>query len=58
MRKVRAAGKDYYKVLGVPRDCDASALKKAYRKVREPTPRLPPAHLPDHRTLHGLRELH
>lgn len=38
MRKVRAAGKDYYKVLGVPRDCDASALKKAYRKVREPAP--------------------
>ena len=57
MRKVRAAGKDYYKVLGVPRDCDASALKKAYRKVREPPPP-PPAHLPDHRTLHGLRELH
>ena len=38
MRKVRAAGKDYYKVLGVPRDCDASALKKAYRKVSEPAP--------------------
>ena len=35
MRKVRAAGKDYYKVLGVPRDCDASALKKAYRKVHK-----------------------
>lgn len=26
-------GKDYYAILGVPRDADASALKKAYRKL-------------------------
>ena len=26
-------GKDYYKELGVPRDADAAALKKAYRKL-------------------------
>jgi len=28
-----AMGKDYYKELGVPRDADAAALKKAYRKL-------------------------
>ncbi|OHT10235.1 DnaJ subfamily B member 4 [Tritrichomonas foetus] len=26
-------GKDYYAILGVPRDADAAALKKAYRKL-------------------------
>lgn len=26
-------GKDYYAILGVPRDADAAALKKAYRKM-------------------------
>ena len=28
-----AATDDYYKVLGVPRDADAAAIKKAYRKA-------------------------
>lgn len=26
-------GKDYYKILGVDKDADASAIKKAYRKL-------------------------
>ena len=26
-------GKDYYKILGVAKDADATALKKAYRKL-------------------------
>ncbi|KAK8896717.1 Molecular chaperone (DnaJ superfamily) [Tritrichomonas musculus] len=26
-------GKDFYKILGVPRDADSAALKKAYRKL-------------------------
>tara|TARA_R110002050_G_scaffold52260_1_gene119432 strand:+ start:762 stop:971 length:210 start_codon:yes stop_codon:yes gene_type:complete len=26
-------GKDYYQVLGVPRDANEAALKKAYRKL-------------------------
>lgn len=33
VRNVRAAGKDYYKILGVPKNCDDAQLKKAYRKV-------------------------
>ena len=33
VRNVRAAGKDYYKILGVPKDCEDAQLKKAYRKV-------------------------
>jgi hypothetical protein len=33
VRQIRRAGKDYYKILGVPKNCDDSALKKAYRKV-------------------------
>ena len=33
VRAIRAAGKDYYKVLGVPKNCDDAQLKKAYRKV-------------------------
>lgn len=32
-RAIKAAGKDYYRILGVPRDCDDSQLKKAYRKL-------------------------
>lgn len=28
-----APGKDYYKILGVGKDADADALKKAYRKL-------------------------
>jgi curved DNA-binding protein CbpA len=26
-------GKDYYQILGVPKDADEDALKKAYRKL-------------------------
>lgn len=33
VRDIKRAGKDYYKVLGVPRGCDESVLKKAYRKL-------------------------
>ena len=33
VRAIRAAGKDYYKILGVPKGCDDAQLKKAYRKV-------------------------
>lgn len=33
VRAIRAAGKDYYKILGVPKGCDSGQLKKAYRKV-------------------------
>jgi preprotein translocase subunit Sec63 len=28
-----AAGKDYYKILGVPRDASESQIKKAFRKL-------------------------
>lgn len=28
-------GKDYYSILGVPRDVDENALKAAYKKVRQ-----------------------
>ena len=30
---VNVESDDYYKVLGVPRDADDSAIKKAYRKL-------------------------
>lgn len=33
VRAIRAAGKDYYKILGVSKNCDDAQLKKAYRKV-------------------------
>lgn len=26
-------GKDYYKILGIPRDADEDQIKKAYRKM-------------------------
>ena len=31
--KVKAAGKDYYKILGVAKDADEASIKKAYRKL-------------------------
>jgi DnaJ family protein C protein 7 len=46
----RSKTKDYYKILGVPRDCNEADIKKAYRreslkhhpdKVRPPSPHFP-----------------
>lgn len=33
IKRVKAAGKDYYKILGLPRDADETAIKKAYKKL-------------------------
>lgn len=33
VRQIKRAGKDYYKILGIQRSCEDSALKKAYRKL-------------------------
>lgn len=30
---VQAAGRDFYKILGVPHDANEAAIKKAYRKA-------------------------
>lgn len=35
VKKVRSAGGDFYKVLGVEKGCDEAGCKKAYRKVSD-----------------------
>lgn len=43
----RSKQKDYYKVLGVPRDADEREIKKAYRKLTK-------QHHPDKASVHGM----
>ena len=47
--------KDYYQILGVPRDADENALKRAYRKVGLPCNLLQPSGLGNQ--MHHLHEV-
>lgn len=44
-----ACGRDHYKVLNISRDCDATTIKKAYRKLAK---EYHPDRNPDDKTAH------